>query len=125
MNPLIKKQLQKCQAAQIPDFDDGTLELHIPKGSAQNVTKYEVNKFYLVELASYITNPPPDYTLADNWNQGTIPKHSFMQVEVSKIMGKMVRIKGYGYDPLTQTSTNDFWEGWVPQKGIKLISKLE
>jgi len=124
MNPIIKAQLEKCRVANIPEFDDTTTHLAIPQGSEMTVTPYQVNKCYLIELASYITNPPADFTLADNWNNGRIPTASFYNAQITNIMGKMVRFIGCVYDPVTKQSTNEMWEGWVPQKGIKLIAEL-
>ena len=40
-------------------------------------------------------------------------------------MGRMICILGYGFDPVTMRDTNDLWEGWVPQQGIKLIQELK
>ena len=77
MNPIIKKQLENCRVANIPDFDDSTKTITIPKGSALTVTPYQVGKFYLVELADYVINPPEGYTLASNWNKGTSPKYKY------------------------------------------------
>ena len=124
MNPLIKKELESCKVASIPQFDDNTTLIHIPKGTHLTVTPYQVHKFYIVELASYITNPPPDNTLSINWNRGTIPKSTCYKCEIAQVMGKMVRINGCGYDPVSDTDLDDLWEGWVPQQGLKLIKEL-
>ena len=124
MNPIIKSQLEKCTVANIPVFDDSTTTLVIPKGSTLHVSPYQVNKCYIVELADYIINPPPDFTLADNWNNGSVPKWKYYKCEISKVMGKMIRITGCGYDYENNMDTNDVWEGWVPQQGIKLIQEL-
>lgn len=125
MNPLIKQQLEKCKVAVIPTFDDDTTILNIPKGTIVTVSPFEVGRCYLVELADYILNPPPDFTLAINWNQGSIPKHKYYKCEINKLMGNMVKIQGCGYLPDTQEDTFDMWAGWVPQKGIKLLQRLD
>lgn len=124
MNPLIKKQLENCKVANIPEFDDNTTHLIIPKGSVVNVSQYQVGRCYIVELADYVINPPEGNTLSSNWNKGTIPKYKYYKCEIVKIMGKMICILGYGFDPVTMRDTNDLWEGWVPQQGIKLIQEL-
>ena len=125
MNPIIKKQLLNCKVANIPDFEDTDTTINIPKGSTLNVTLYQVGKCYLVELADYIINPPEGYTLASNWNKGTTPKYKYYKCEIVKIVGKMVCILGCGFDPLHQQDTNDLWEGWVPQAGIKILQELK
>lgn len=125
MNSIIKKQLQNCKVANIPDFQDTDLVINIPKGSVLNVSPYQIGKFYIVELADYIINPPEGYTLASNWNKGTTPKYKYYKCEIVKIVGKMVCILGCGYDNITMRDTNDLWEGWVPQAGIKIIQELK
>ena len=124
MNSIIKQQLKKCRVADIPEFDDNTTEILIQKQSGNVVSPYQVHKCYLVELANWVTNPSPDFNLAANWNKGSVPKHSFYYAEISQVMGKMIRITGCAYDPVTQSTLTDLWEGWVPQKGLKLIKEL-
>lgn len=125
MNPIIKKQLQNCKVANIPDFQDTDTVISIPKGSVLNVSPYQIGKFYIVELADYIINPPEGYTLASNWNKGTTPRYKYYKCEIVKIVGKMVCILGCGYDDTTMQDTNDLWEGWIPQAGIKIIQELK
>lgn len=124
MNKLIKQQLENCRVANIPPFDDSTTHISISKGTSLNVTPYQVHKCYIVELEHYIINPPPNFTLAQNWNHGSVPKHKFYKCEISQVMGNMVRIMGCGYDPINDIDTNDIWDGWVPQAGIKIIKEL-
>lgn len=125
MNPIIKQQLESCRVANVPILSEDMTVIQIPKGSDNEVSVYQVNKCYLLALEDYILNPPSDFTLADNWNAGSIPKHKYYKAEIAQIMGKMVRICGFGYDPTTDTDMLDIWEGWVPQKGIKLIQELK
>ena len=125
MNPLIKKQLESCKVANIPYFDDYSVIINIPKGSLLNVTPYQIGKCYLVELADYVINPPEGYTLSSNWNNGTSPKYKYYKCEIVKIVGKMICILGCGYDAEKMQDTNDLWEGWVPQAGIKIIQELK
>lgn len=124
MNNLIQEQLKKCKVANIPYFDDSTVKLTIPKGSALTITVNELHKCYLLQLADWIIHPSPDSTLACNWNGGVVPKSQFYQAEISQVLSKMIRITGCGFDPETNTSTGDIWEGWVPQEGIKIIKEL-
>ena len=109
MNPIIKAQLSNCRVAQIPDFDDSTSNLLIPKGSTVTVSPYQVHKYYLVELADYIINPPPDFTLAANWNKGSVPQHKYYKAEIEEVMGKMVRIMGTGYDMNNMIDLTTVW----------------
>lgn len=125
MNPIIKKQLEKCKVANLPYYDDNTVELVISKGSSMAISPYQVHKCYIMELADYIINPPADFTLAANWNNGSVPKSRYYVAEVSQLVGKMIRITGCGYDITTESRTDDIWEGWIPQKGIKLIREIK
>lgn len=125
MNSVIKSQLEACRVANVPILSEDMTTVFIPKGSENEVSPYQVNKCYLLSLEDYILNPPADFTLADNWNNGSVPTHKYYKAEISKIVGKMVRICGCGYDITTDTDTLDIWEGWVPQKGIKLIKELK
>ena len=124
MNPIIKNQLDKCKVAKLPPYDDNTLALSIPKGSALNVTPYQVHKCYLLKIADFILHPSEESTLASNWNGGRIPNSQYYYAEVSQLMAKMVKISGCPYDPITQTTSNDVWEGWIPQDGLTLLKEL-
>ena len=37
----------------------------------------------------------------------------------------MVKFMGFGYDIVTNQDSNYMWEGWAPQKGIKIIEELK
>ena len=124
MNNLIKKQLSNCRVANVPPFTDADTQLFIPKGSTVNISSYQLHKCFIAELEDYIINPPQNFTLSDNWNHGSVPKHKYYQCEILQLMGGMVKIIGCGYDMQTETPLSDIWEGWVPQSGIKLIKEL-
>ena len=125
INPLIKAQLNNCRVAQIPEFSEDDTVIHITRGSDITITPYQIGKCYLVELADYIINPPADYTLSANWNQGRVPTHKHYKCQVLNVMGKMVRIFGSGYDIINDTDDLNVWDGWVPQKGIKIIEEYK
>lgn len=125
MNPIIKKQLDSCKVANIPSYSEDDLLIKIPKGSIVEVSPYQVGKCYLVEIADFVINPSDGNTLASNWNKGTCPKNKYYKCEISKIVGKMICILGYGYNIETNQDTLDLWEGWVPQSGIKLLKELK
>ena len=124
MNPIIKKQLQACRVAELPDYDDNTTLMIIPKKDSNRVNEFHVGKFYLVEFEDYIINPPNDFNLADNWNKGSVPRYKYMKCEICQLMGKMIRIQGAAYDPTNNIDIPYVWGGWVPSKGLKLIQRL-
>ena len=47
-----------------------------------------------------------------------------MKIDVSKIMGKMVKVNSVGYDMKHQVDSNDVWSGWLPRKSITIIENL-
>lgn len=124
MNKVVKEQLGKCKVADIPAFDDTTTHIFIPKVSAGSINEYHLHKYFMVEIADYILNPSADFTLADNWNKGTKPPSKYMNVEIIQVMGKMIQISGVSYNPENPVALPTHWEGWIPQKSIKIIKQL-
>lgn len=126
MNPIIKKQLEKCQIAQIPKFDEDTLELIIPKQCPQGSAALTLEHYYQIELADYLLNPPPEFNLHINWNRGVIPSSKVMRVYPIQKLGNMVKVDGCGYDPSTESLTEDQYMGlWLPADGIKILKEIE
>lgn len=123
MNEIIKEQLKLLKVAEIPEFDDNTTEIAIPK---QEAKEYNINvgKYYLIELENYIINPPETFTLHINWNNNIVPKDKYMKVEIVGIMGKMIKVNGVGYDFVNKIDLNTMWEGWLPRKAITIIKEL-
>ena len=115
MNNLIKDQLLKCKVAEIPQFNDSTTVINLCK---LNPLKPVLGGFYSVQIENYIINQPPNFTLSQNWNNGTKPPELFLNVEVKQIMGNMIRVNCVGQE------TNIPWEGWLPIKSIKVLKQL-
>lgn len=124
MNPLIKTQLNKIRTVRLPEFDDNTTHLDIPMRTNSDPIVVEQDKCYIIQVEDYILNPPDGFTLHTNWNGNKIPKHKFMKVDVTKIMGKMIKVNSIGYDMFNGTNINDMWEGWLPEKSITVIERL-
>ena len=124
MNPLIKDQLSKIQRLNVPSYDDSTTQLTLTKNDIKVVESLQEDHCYLISVDDYILNPPEGFTLHTNWNNNTYPKHKIMKIDVTKIMGKMVKVNSMGYDMKNQTDTTDMWTGWLPQKSIKIIERL-
>ena len=122
MNKYIKRELEKCKVAQIPEFDESTTQLLISrtgKGIITQVTGelYQGQK-YLIQVENYIVNPFPGFDLHDNWNNGIIPTDKQMEIKVDQIMGKMIKVSAIGY------SDRKPWNGWLPRKSIHIIKEL-
>ena len=74
MNSIILKQLKRCKVASVPDFDENTTHLVIPKQSEEISQQLIPSHFYLVELENYILYPPEGFSLHQNWNNNIIPQ---------------------------------------------------
>lgn len=118
MNKFIKDQLSKVRYASVPEFNDSTTELLIPKGEVKPEAEFVVNNYYLVEFEDYILYPFEGFTLHENWNNGKAPVDKRMNIEVLQIMGKMIKIHGVG------ETTHNMWEGWIPKKSMKILKTL-
>ena len=130
MNEIIKKQLQAVKIAQIPHFDDDTIELVIPRYShdvAKNILdtkQVHLGRMYIIKFANYIIKEPTGFTLHANWNNNNPPKDQYMKILVIKDLGKMVKVSGTGYDIHNDCELTTQWEGWCPKKSITIIKEL-
>lgn len=111
MNKFIKQQLNKCKTL-LPDWDDSTTELVI-SNNTKSISTQPGNLHIIIQ--NYIINEPDNFTLSSNWNNGTTPPEPEMVVDIINIIGKMHKVKGFGI------TTNKSWEGWLPQKGYKIL----
>lgn len=120
MNNVIKKQLQNLKKCQLPQYSEDTLEIFIPKNSIKKELGLEVNHCYQIEIADYVLNPPPEFSLAQNWNNNTIPPYKYMNVCIIQLMGKMIKVDGIGFDIDNQMPLSCAWSGWLPRESIKV-----
>ena len=127
MNPVIKRELEKVRIP-LPEYDDNTTTLHIPKqGSETEAVTHTIERshHYLIQVADYVLNEPPNFTLSSNWNQGIKPVSKFLKVQIDNIMGKMLQVSGCGYDWQTQTARTDIYSGlWLPLASIGVIQEI-
>lgn len=124
MNPLIKDQLSKIQRLNVPSYDDSTTQLTLSRNDIKVVESLQEDHCYLISVDDYILNPPDGFTLHTNWNNNTHPKYKVMKIDVTKIMGKMVKVNSMGYDMKNHIDIPDMWSGWLPQKSITIIERL-
>ena len=114
MNKFIKEQLKKTRV-ELPDWDDNTTQLIITRGDISTTSDIVINGVYTIKVENYILNPPPTFTLAENWNGGTNPPEEKLNATIIQIMGKMIKVKSSG------VTTGIAWEGWLPRKGFTII----
>ena len=125
MNLIIEEQLKKCKVAKIPQFDETTTHLIIPKQEgAISCSTFQINEEYIIKLESYILNPPEGFTLHTNWNNNIPPKSEVLYCKIIQVMGKMIKIHGMGYNYSTKQTTDYNWEGWLPIKSVKVLEKI-
>ena len=112
MNQFIKEQLDKCVGVDIEQTDTNTFLIH--KKSSDIPTDLQQNHYYIIEVEDYIIHPFEGFTLHDNWNNGNVPTNKNMQIYVTQIMGKMVKVESKGCDD------GLIWVGWLPRKSIHI-----
>ena len=122
MNWIIKEQLQKVEHIILPEWDDNTTRLFIPRGCYKKPIRIEVGKYLRIEISDLVLNPPPDFTLAQNWNGNTIPPSKIFNCVIQQVMGKMIKVDGVSV--INDIPTNDRWSGWLPQSEIKILGEI-
>lgn len=119
MNKVLSDQLQKVQYADLSKYDSSTSTYVIPRRCEINV---EEDQCYLIRIKpSAIHNS----TTAINWNRGeAAPAFSHMKVDISKRMGKMIKVTGLSHDISTGTDSSNFWSGWLSIDDVEVLKKL-
>lgn len=120
MNKFIKQQLEKVKECSIPAYNDDTTEIIIPRKTITE-DKSEgmiIGHFYRIKLADYIVNEPDNFTLSSNWNHGTKPKEHILNIELQKVMGKMIYVNSTTYQ------SGEMWEGWLPNKAVTILEEI-
>ena len=120
ITPLIKEQLEKCQFANLNNYDPNTNTFLIPKYSQPT---YDLNHCYLVKLPSNIVNNT-DSVLAVNWNNGNTPSTQYLKIYISKVLGNMIYVDSIGFDFETKQDLNLMWSGWLSTSELTQISAL-
>ena len=111
MNKFVKQQLMNCNV-ELPYWDDNTLSIYIQKRTYKNIS---CDKVYNIKIKNYILEEPSDFTLSIDWNKGTKPPEENMLVKFIDTKGKMKLVNGVG------KTTGIMWEGWLPEKGFKVV----
>ncbi len=120
IRPIIKEQLDKCQFANLNNYDPTTNTFLIPKYSQPT---YDINKCYLVRLPLTIINTP-DSVLATNWNNGSFPMAQYLKIYISKALGNMIYVDSIGFDFETKQDLNHMWSGWLQTDTLTQIAAL-
>lgn len=124
INPLIKKQLNDCKRCNVPYYNNDTTSIFIPKNSIKKDLGFTKDNCYLIQIEDYVVNPPSGFTLAQNWNGGTTPPSTYMNVCCIQVMGKMVKVDGISYDINNNIPLDKTWCGWIPVAAVKIIKEI-
>lgn len=124
MNILIKKELESVKKAIIPKYEDSDLSMLITKGSKEEICNnrdadFVQDGYYKIKFKDYIVHPYPDFDLHTQWNNGIIPQEYIYNVQVVKVMGKMIKVDGVGCEKSTH------WVGWIPKVSAEILEVLE
>ena len=120
IRPIIKEQLEKCQFANLSNYDPNTNTFMIKKYSQPT---YELNHCYLIRLPNNIVNTS-DSVLAVNWNNGTFPRSQYIKIYISKTLGNMIYVDSIGFDFETKQDLNLMWSGWLDSAQLTQLSAL-
>jgi len=117
MNSIIFEQLKKVTATEL-NFDESSHHIFIPKSLKILSGSLKKDTVYRIKLFDSVINPSKDSTLAANWNNNKVPKHSEYFIEVIDKLGNMIKINGIAVDDQT-----DNFYGWVPTDSFEVLSK--
>ena len=131
MNKIIKEQLDKCKI-KLPEYNDSTTHLIIEKQLSnkeiiqESVKEAERDHYYIIQLQYYIINPPDNFTLSSNWNNGINPTSEYLLGTPIKFVGKMIQWDCCGYDYKNKNPLDDVYNGlWLPSKGFTIVEEVK
>ena len=112
MNKIIKEQLQKVKVAKVPEFDDSTTQMLIPRHKDM---VYEEGKCYILSLDDYICSQNSSVFI--NWNNRVAPPKNLIGM-VEKSVSNMILIGGCAFNPIIQKKTEQQYRVWIPVANI-------
>lgn len=118
MSKVIQDQIRKIQNADMSHFDEETNSYFIPQ---KKEIRVEQDNCYLIHLRGVAFS---NQTVNINWNNGNSPKHPYMKVDISNIIGRMIKVVGVRYDPIMKLDSAEFWSGWLSLDDIEVLERL-
>lgn len=115
MNNFTLRELEKIEHLLPINWRNSTHFVISPISGVYTNHTHKIGDKFTIKLENYIINQPPNFSLSENWNHGTVPPEEILDIEIIDIMGKMTKVKAVG------KCTNIAWEGWLPNKGFKII----
>lgn len=116
MNKFIAQQLNRINTP-MTSWDDHSTNIVIYRQRNDKQCELSVGSIYDITVQKYVVDPPPGFSLASNWNFGTVPPEENLQAQLLQIMGNMLKFNCRG------CTTNIEWEGWLPRKAITINEK--
>ena len=120
IRPIIKEQLEKCQFANLNNYDPVSNTFRIKKNSQPT---YDLNRCYLVRVPNNVVNNS-DSVLAVYWNNGSSPGAQYLKIYISKVLGNMIYVDSVGFDFETKQDLNLMWSGWLDSSQLTQIAAL-
>lgn len=114
MNKFTYRELEKVQHLISTNWDNNTTHIIINPNLNRDRSEIGVGETFTIRVENYIINQPPNFTLSEDWNNGTIPPEEILDIEVIQTMGKMTKVKAIG------KCTKIYWEGWLPNKSFNI-----
>lgn len=117
---IIKEQLERCQFANLNNFDKSSATYSIRRYSKPT---YDLNKCYLVKIPISIIGKQ-DSVLATNWNSGSAPTTEYLKIYISKKLGNMIFVDSISFDFEKGVDLPDMWSGWLDSDTLAQIACL-
>lgn len=119
MNRIIKEQLSKVIVAKLPEYDDSTTHMIIPK---HKETVYEEGRYYILALDDYICSQNSSVFI--NWNNRVAPPKDMIGMIEKKTIN-MILFAGCGFNVVTQKRTENQYRVWIPIANIVLAEQVD
>lgn len=119
MDKIIKEQLSKVVVAKLPDYDDSTTHMIIPKH--KEIT-YEEGKYYILTLDDYICSQNSSVFI--NWNNRIAPPKDIIGM-VERKTSNMILFGGCAFNTITQKRTEQQYRVWIPIANIVSTKQVD
>lgn len=118
MSKVINAQLVNVENANLSNYNKETNTYFIPR---KYDIKVEEDKCYVIHLkpAAFKND-----AVATNWNNNQYPTLEYMKVDISKKMGKMIKVVGVQVDYSRRELLNEFWSGWLHLSDVDILEAL-
>lgn len=121
MDKVIEEQLKKVQYADLSNFDEKTNTYIIKK---RVDLKLEEDHYYIIQIKDDFLRNGKNDIITINWNAGKYPKNKYYRVDVTKVMGKMVRVNGSAFDYETGEELTESFSGWLSLNCIIVLEEI-